>query len=96
MGRIKGMHTKGPWVNIGRRIFREGVGSTVLAKVNALTPEVGEAFSDEAAANIRLICAAPEMLEMLADITWDEHGGMTCWPSQDRVVSLVAKVMGRL
>jgi hypothetical protein len=62
-------------------------GRRVIADVNVYIFACGD--------NARLIAAAPELLEALRDMTFDEFGAPTCWPTQERVMALIAKADGR-
>ena len=85
------MITPGPWI-YGKR----SDGSIWLSLGERREPGEhwqGDFFGKEADA--RLIAAAPDLLEALKDIDFDERGDVTSWPNQLRVWALIAKAEGR-
>lgn len=78
----------GPWSWNGEFpiVIEDGEGYYVVGP-NGIMPS-GEA-------NARLIAAAPELLALLKEFTWDEDGIPNCHPVRDRIDAAIAKAEGR-
>ena len=93
-------HTPGPWVIIGRSIYQvEEVGGREVVHGNGIK---GRDDANEAAANARLLAAAPELLEALK---WAIHHVENVFalagphdrelPQLEHARAAIAKVKGR-
>lgn len=97
--------TPGPWSVVRGMVRAEkeqryDSGSFVLTTsmipvADCIIKDGGTLLNGDWEANARLIAAAPDLLEALRDMTFDEFGAPTCWPNQERVMALIAKAEGK-
>ena len=99
-------HTPGPWM--AATAISSVVGLPVVAPKGRLICNVNHAhdpmhgkvsgdddFNREARANARLIAAAPELLQILKDITTAHRRDEPMGRDLDRAIELIAKAEGR-
>lgn len=82
-------HTPGPWSAFGGRLVRHVVGDRAIPIAESRIP-FGSTDNDEdamevEAANLRLIAAAPELLEALKGEA-TEIDGRLCWCAQPNMI----------
>ena len=82
-------HTPGPWGHDTRRVYT--MDTCQLCSIATM------ADSKAAAANARLIAAAPELLEALAALLWqhDNNGGILCGMALQDARAAIARATGK-